>query len=135
MYGSLKWRAVFLRVACGEDAIFVIISRLRKCRSCAARARRASVLLLNEDRAPAAVVDDGVLRTRQCQFNASYNLARSAGAASEVTSRNQYITVHKRHATRSWSYITDSFMTLLMDLYPLLCVLSDLRIYISDDNI
>jgi len=72
MYGSLKWRAVFLRVACGEDAIFVIISRLRKCRSCAARARRASVLLLNEDRAPAAVVDDGVLRTSQCQFNASY---------------------------------------------------------------
>ena len=57
-----------------QDAIFVVISRPRKCPSRSACAAGRPVLLLSEDKAPAAVVDDEVSRTRQFQCDASRNL-------------------------------------------------------------
>jgi len=61
-----------------QNAIFIIISRPRKWLSPLTRA--GSVLLLNENKAPAAIVDDEVSRTRQCQSESSYNLSSLASS-------------------------------------------------------
>jgi len=55
-----------------------------------AHAQRASLLLLNDDRAPAAVVDDGVSRTSGVNFTHLINRTWSTGSISRHVMKSIY---------------------------------------------